>query len=130
LVDEIAAASQEQSQGIGQVNIAVTEMDKVTQQTAANAEESAAAAEELNAQAEQMKSYVNDLVRVVSGGSQYSDAPAGYGTARKAAPKTSRKALPLPAKKSAGRPAGGKGSGKAARPEQLIPLEDGDFKDF
>ena len=55
LVDEIAAASQEQSQGIGQVNIAVTEMDKLTQQTAANAEESASAAEELNAQAEQMK---------------------------------------------------------------------------
>ena len=70
LVDEIAAASQEQSQGIGQVNIAVTEMDKVTQQTAANAEQSAAAAEELNAQAEQMKSYVGDLIRVVSGGSR------------------------------------------------------------
>jgi methyl-accepting chemotaxis protein len=67
LVDGIAAASQEQSQGIGQVNIAVAEMDKVTQQTAASTEESAAAAEELNAQAEQMKGFVADLLQVVEG---------------------------------------------------------------
>lgn len=75
LIEEIAAASQEQSQGIGQVNKAVSEMDKVTQQTAANAEESAAAAEELNAQAEQMKGYVGDLVRVIDGGSDFSGTP-------------------------------------------------------
>ncbi|HVO68389.1 MAG TPA: methyl-accepting chemotaxis protein, partial [Syntrophales bacterium] len=43
LVGEIAAASQEQAQGIDQINKAVMEMDKVTQQTAANAEESASA---------------------------------------------------------------------------------------
>ena len=46
------------SAGISQVNTAVAEMDKVTQSTAANAEESAAAAAELNAQAEQMKVFV------------------------------------------------------------------------
>ncbi len=67
LIDEIASASEEQSHGISQVNIAVTEMDKLTQATAANAEESAAAAEELNAQAEQMKVYVGDLVAVIDG---------------------------------------------------------------
>jgi methyl-accepting chemotaxis protein len=39
LMGEIAAASQEQSQGIDQVNRAMTEMNHVTQQTAANAEE-------------------------------------------------------------------------------------------
>ena len=43
---EISAASSEQSQGVGQVETAVTELDKVTQQNAANAEESASAAEE------------------------------------------------------------------------------------
>lgn len=42
-VEEIATASEEQSHGITQVNTAVAEMDKVTQSTAANAEESAAA---------------------------------------------------------------------------------------
>ncbi|MBI9087595.1 MAG: CZB domain-containing protein [Desulfobacterium sp.] len=69
LVGEISAASGDQAQGIEQVNNAVTEMDKVTQQNAANAEESAAASEELNAQADQMQSMVADLVRLVGGGS-------------------------------------------------------------
>ena len=67
LVGEIAAASQEQNQGIDQVNVAVTQMDKVTQSNAANAEESASAAEELNAQAESMKDAVGDLLRLVDG---------------------------------------------------------------
>jgi methyl-accepting chemotaxis protein len=65
LVDEIATASEEQAQGINQLNTTVAEMDKVTQSTAASAEESAAASQELNAQAEQMKVYVEDLVTVV-----------------------------------------------------------------
>jgi methyl-accepting chemotaxis protein len=39
LIGEIASASQEQSQGIEQVNKAVAEMNSVTQQTAAGAEE-------------------------------------------------------------------------------------------
>ncbi len=58
LVNEIATASSEQAQGIAQINIAVSQMDKVTQQTAANAEESASASEELSAQAEQLKSFI------------------------------------------------------------------------
>jgi len=69
LVGEIAAASQEQAQGIDQVNTAVAQMDKVTQQNAANAEESASASEELSAQAEQMKGIVSELVRLVEGAS-------------------------------------------------------------
>jgi methyl-accepting chemotaxis protein len=47
LVGEITAASNEQAQGIGQVNKAIADMDKVIQQSAANAEESASAAEEM-----------------------------------------------------------------------------------
>ena len=58
LIAEIAAASQEQSQGISQVNDAVAQMDKVTQQNAANSEESASAAEEMSAQAEELQSMV------------------------------------------------------------------------
>lgn len=65
LIAEIAAASSEQAQGISQVNTAVNEVDKVTQQNAANAEESASAAEEMNAQALQMKGYVHQLVAMV-----------------------------------------------------------------
>lgn len=67
LVAEIAVASQEQAQGIDQINRAIAEMDKVTQSTAASAEESASAAEEMNAQAEQMKAYVQELVTVIGG---------------------------------------------------------------
>jgi methyl-accepting chemotaxis protein len=67
LAAQVAAASKEQSQGINQVNMAVGQMDKVTQSNAANAEESAAAAEELNAQAEAMKDAVNELLTLVDG---------------------------------------------------------------
>ena len=65
LVDEIAIASQEQAQGIAQVSKAVADMDRVTQQNAANAEESAAAAEDMNGEAVKMKASVTELVAVV-----------------------------------------------------------------
>jgi methyl-accepting chemotaxis protein len=67
LVSEIAAASAEQSQGIDQINVAVTQMDKVTQSNAANAEESASASEELNSQAGQMNEMVAELMAMVGG---------------------------------------------------------------
>jgi len=67
LVAEIAAASNEQAQGIGQVNTTVTEMDKVTQQVASNAEESASSSEEMSAQAEQMQAVADQLAAMVSG---------------------------------------------------------------
>ena len=72
LVGEIAAASQEQAQGIEQINRAVSEMDKVVQRNSANAEESASASEEMNAQAEQMKSYVLELLTVINGTGKHS----------------------------------------------------------
>jgi methyl-accepting chemotaxis protein len=65
LVAEVANASREQMQGITQINTAVGQMDKVTQSTAANAQQSAAAAAELNAQAEAMKDSVADLLALV-----------------------------------------------------------------
>ena len=49
------------------MNQAVTDMDKVVQQNAANAEELASASEEMSAQAEQMKASVNELVALVGG---------------------------------------------------------------
>ena len=67
LVAEIATASHEQSQGIDQVNTAVTQMDKVTQSNAASAEESASASEELSAQAFTQRELVAELQQLVSG---------------------------------------------------------------
>ena len=52
LVGEIANAAREQSSGIGQVNMAVSQLDQVTQQNAALVEESAAAAASLTQQAQ------------------------------------------------------------------------------
>ena len=72
LVAEVAGASREQSQGIEQVNMAVGQMDKVTQSNAATAEETASAAEELSAQAETMKAAVRELIALL-GGSHESD---------------------------------------------------------
>ncbi len=48
---EIASASDEQSRGISQVGLAVSEMDRVTQQNASLVEQSAAAAAGLEDQA-------------------------------------------------------------------------------
>jgi methyl-accepting chemotaxis protein len=67
LVAEIATASSEQNQGIGQVSTAVAQMDKVTQSSAANAEETAGASEELSAQAEMMRESVRNLRQLVGG---------------------------------------------------------------
>ncbi|MBU0593193.1 MAG: hypothetical protein KKH74_05565, partial [Gammaproteobacteria bacterium] len=52
IMGEISAASSEQSTGIEQVNLAITQMDEVTQQNAALVEQAAAAAESLEEQAE------------------------------------------------------------------------------
>jgi methyl-accepting chemotaxis protein len=58
IIGEISAAALEQSQGIGQVNEAVTRLDQMTQQNAALVEESAAAAESLKEQAHKMTTVV------------------------------------------------------------------------
>jgi methyl-accepting chemotaxis protein len=65
LLSGITQAATEQAQGVEQINTAVGQMDKVTQQNAAGAEESAAAAEELSAQAANVKGMVEGLVRLV-----------------------------------------------------------------
>lgn len=59
IIGEIAAASQEQSVGIEQVNNAIIKMDEVTQQNTALVEEAAAAAESLMEQADGLKTSVD-----------------------------------------------------------------------
>ncbi|WP_345789876.1 methyl-accepting chemotaxis protein [Nitrosomonas sp. JL21] len=51
IMSEISAASQEQSSGIDQINLAVTQMDEATQQNAALVEQASAAAESMKEQA-------------------------------------------------------------------------------
>lgn len=81
LVNEIAVASKEQSEGIAQVNIAVAEVDKVTQSNAAVAEESASAVVELNREADSLTLTVGRLLSLI-GGRREND-PAGKAGAPK-----------------------------------------------
>jgi methyl-accepting chemotaxis protein len=67
LIDEIAAATKEQAQGVSQVNIAVSEMDQVVQQNATSAEETTTSAEDLTVQSSALSQMVDDLVVLVSG---------------------------------------------------------------
>ncbi len=128
LVGEIAAASNEQAQGIDQINRAVAEMDKVTQQTAASAEESASAAEEMNAQAAQMKQISLELLTIIGGqvgGDQKHDSPRGVKTGQ-------RKKLPWSAAGTA--KIAKKVAGSIAAPQsdiqKKLPEAAGEFKDF
>lgn len=54
VLNEISAATSEQRDGIGQVNVAVTDLDNMTQQNAAMVEQSATAAAELKAQSQRL----------------------------------------------------------------------------
>ena len=118
LVGEIAAASTEQASGIEQVNKAVTEMDKITQENAANAEESASASEQMSAQAEQVKAVVGELVALVGGGggkvkgSEYEEG--GETTMLTPPPMRIRDVH----------------KEKGQIPEEVIPVEEGGFRDF
>ncbi|HWA60135.1 MAG TPA: methyl-accepting chemotaxis protein, partial [Caulobacteraceae bacterium] len=58
LVAEISGSAQEQATGLGQVNVAVNDMDKVVQRNAAMVEESTAAAHSLKAEAAQLAALV------------------------------------------------------------------------
>jgi len=58
LVGEIAAASNEQAQGVSQINIGLGQIDQVTQQNTATAEQSASASEELSSQAAQLREMI------------------------------------------------------------------------
>jgi len=66
-VQEIAAASQEQSAGVSQVNNAMNQMNQITQQNASASEQLAATAEEMTSQAEQLQSLMS-FFRLDNGG--------------------------------------------------------------
>lgn len=122
LISEIDAASKEQAQGIEQINTAVAEMNKVTQQNAANSEESASASEELNSQAEELSAMISDFT-LNSTKSK---------TARTSAPVSRPPQISGGNGKKINHPAPSKGNGKASAksPELAIPLGDDDFSDF
>jgi methyl-accepting chemotaxis protein len=126
LVGEIAAASNEQAQGIGQVNQGLGQIDQVTQQNTANAEESAAASEELSGQAEELRRLLTRF-RLKEGTGQALKPGAGVSK-----PRSFEAAAPLssPPREEA-RTWGDNGDSPAvsgvARPEEVIALDDDEF---
>ncbi len=117
LVAEIATAAREQAQGIDQVGLAMTQMDKVTRDTAATATESAGAAEELSGQASGLEDTVRFLQSLVVAGAERAAPPLAVRRPPASAPPrpTARpRALPVPRPSAMPRipmPAEGKGDG-------------------
>ena len=146
LAGEIATASQEQSEGITQISTAVSTIDSVTQQNAANAEELASSSEELSAQAENLKAIVRDLAREI-GTVDEKEKPVEFTHKGEHHQKTNypqkqklpAKNMKLPAKNKAhhfrsdvasNASNAGNASGHATvNPEDVIPLND-DFQHF
>ena len=115
LVAEIATAGAEQAQGLGLINQAAGEMDSLTQQVAASAEQAAATGEELNAQAVALKDMVARLELVVSGsqGNQKSlkKSPGSRARSQRLLPQSTR-------------------GGQPAQAPTALDLEDPDCKNF
>nr|WP_240937292.1 methyl-accepting chemotaxis protein [Chromobacterium haemolyticum] len=122
IMSDISAASIEQSSGIEQVNLAVTQMDENTQKNAALVEQAAAAAESLEEQAR----YLDDAVQVFKLGEQGQRlrpmaAHVGQTAEHVVAHVAGAKTVPL------------KHAGKIVVPERLRPqvdLTDGEWEEF
>lgn len=112
LVGEIAAASNEQAEGISQVNSGLGQIDQVTQQNTASAEEGAAAAEELSSQAVHLKGLMSTFR--VKGGSAMTSA--------------AQPALPQPVGSSQNNASGWDSSpDPQPDPSEIIALDDKEF---
>jgi methyl-accepting chemotaxis protein len=127
IVASIVQASREQAEGIEQSTRAMSQMDQVTQQAAANSEETSSAAEELSSQAQELAGLVGQFQL---GGNQKDQRRE----VKKLAPKARRGASIVPL--AAGRIAasrsktnGHNGPGGQTA-EALIPFDDSDLADF
>ncbi|WP_109482055.1 methyl-accepting chemotaxis protein [Paraburkholderia sp. C35] len=98
LMGEISAASSEQSRGIEQVNVAISQMDEVTQQNAALVEQASAAAQSMASQAGTLREVVS--VFRLPGGQHAQAAMSGSAVGHNAIARAARPAFaPAPASK-------------------------------
>jgi methyl-accepting chemotaxis protein len=128
VVNEIAAASDEQSGGIAQVNQGLEQIDRVTQHNTANAEETAAAAEELSDQAGQLRRILMQFR--LNGADTYQQAAAGV---TPNSPITDRD-FQEPEKKSVSEKKDGsrliRDDRNTLKPEDVIPYNDDGLDNF
>ncbi len=112
LMAEVATASSEQTRGIDQINLAIQEIDRITQQAAGNADEVARNSSGLDHMSGELDSFVDELYLLV--GQTKFQQPATAATIKSLPVATPRKSTPTANKKSA---------------TDVIPLDD-DFEDF
>jgi hypothetical protein len=144
LVGEVAAASKEQADGIGEINDAVSRLDQVTQGNAASAEESAAASKDLEHQARTVQDAVHGLRQVIAGGNASGPASASAAVAPVAAAAVPAPSATAPSVKPAApvaAPAMDLGPipdpvpapepvPAGLSPEDVLPLDDDDLADL
>lgn len=88
IVAEIATACEEQSRGIGHINSAVAQMDKITQTTASDAEESANASDQLRHEAAALAIALGELQQIVDGKKVTANDVASQSSSRQGGIKT------------------------------------------
>jgi methyl-accepting chemotaxis protein len=146
LIGEISGASNEQAQGIDQINRAVSEMDEVVQKNASRAQEAVNSSRELNSYAQKMRECITELmivfgynVKQIKRSKSKSGAPQRPNATKKPSAPTSKMPARKPTKQISHKGGGGEAASKSAdklkhtkevRPEELIPFDDDDFKDF
>ncbi|MGD0620901.1 MAG: methyl-accepting chemotaxis protein [Thermacetogeniaceae bacterium] len=140
LIGEIASASKEQAQGIGQINQGLSQVDQVTQQVTASAEESASASEELSSQSLQLKQMLDKFnlrkqgFDMAASGLPEGITPEILSMIRDMILSQQQRKDGTAAAGQSGmqsRPPGGKSPKKnAIRPSDIIALDDSDFGTF
>jgi methyl-accepting chemotaxis protein len=124
LVQEITAASEEQSSGVGQINSAVTQLSQTTQQNASSSEELAATAEEMSGQAEQLQQAMSFFKLSGAEGTAHARSAATLIGSAGRRSQGARAARPAPARSGAkaprvAMPAFGDGGGEAPDESQF-----------
>ncbi|HBA83871.1 MAG TPA: hypothetical protein DCZ95_07250 [Verrucomicrobia bacterium] len=130
LIADIAGAAKEQALGIDHINTAVSEMEKTIQQNASTAEESAAVAEDLNSQATELSDIVDHLKGFVGSSKKMGQEIAVAHVSAAVKPTTEEKPVKTPQRKPAAAQRPAAAATSKVRPEEVIPLDDAEFKDF
>jgi len=134
LIGEISSASNEQAMGIDQINRAVSDMDEVVQQNASRAQESVNSSKELNSYGKKIKTSFAELMRAfgdsASSGIKHPTKSSGnVRSAQKRSAHSKKRPKALSATPKAPKKEALKSTSEV-RPEQMIPFDDDDFKDF
>jgi methyl-accepting chemotaxis protein/methyl-accepting chemotaxis protein-1 (serine sensor receptor) len=76
LIKDVSVGSEEQARGVEQIARAMTQMEQVTQSSAASAEEAATAGQSMSSQARSLRHIVTDLERMIGGHGKACPSPA------------------------------------------------------